>query len=66
MTTNKYVALTATAAQIGDKVVGLDGEGTISAIVEEIEAEPVYHTTYIISVEDNENFFAEGVLVHNK
>lgn len=65
-TTNKYVALTAEKAQIGDKVFGAAGEGTITSIVEEIGDPTPLHTTYIISVEDNENFFAENVLVHNK
>ena len=67
-TSNKYVGLTATKALVGDKVIGIDGEGTITSIVDEIPtvSTPPTNTTYIITIQDNENFFAEGILVHNK
>lgn len=67
-TSNKYVGLTATKALVGDKVIGIDGEGTITNIVEEMPqaTSSATNTTYIITIQDNENFFAEGILVHNK
>ena len=49
---------------IGDVLIKLDG--TTSAITG-INAEPVEDTqTYILRVEDNHNFYANGILVHNK
>jgi len=65
-TNNKYVGLEAVKAQIGDEVKTIDGTGTITAIVEEISNPETLHETFIITVQDNENFFAENVLVHNK
>ena len=62
-TQNKYVNLSASQAQVGDKVFGSDGPGTIQNIISDTLE---LHQTYIITVQDNENFFAENTLVHNK
>ena len=62
-TQNKYVNLSASQAQVGDKVFGSDGPGTITNIISDTLE---LHQTYIITVQDNENFFAENTLVHNK
>lgn len=51
------------AIKEGDKVNLVEGEATIVSIE---ELERVDTQTYIISVKDNRNFYANGVLVHNK
>ena len=50
--------------KIGD-IVRLDN-GSYSAISKIEALEPVDTQTYIFTVEDNHNFYANGILVHNK
>jgi intein/homing endonuclease len=49
--------------QVGDVVQSTDSEAKIVSILELPEVET---QTYIITVEDNHNFYANGILVHNK
>jgi len=49
--------------QVGDVVHSTDSEAKIVSILELPEVET---QTYIITVEDNHNFYANGILVHNK
>lgn len=50
--------------EVGQQLFLANGTGTITDISENSLAEDVQ--TYIIRVEDNHNFFAENILVHNK
>ena len=51
--------------EVGDFVFNLDHSEV--EIVDTIEVSPRKETeTFIIHVEDNNNFYAEGILVHNK
>lgn len=49
--------------QVGDVVNATNSESKIVSITELPEVET---QTYIITVEDNHNFYANGILVHNK
>ena len=50
--------------KIGDELLKLNRESLEIVSIEELER--VKTQTYIISVEGNRNFYANGVLVHNK
>ncbi len=55
--------------QKGDCVymIPKSGIGMHAVAIEKIEAQPLVDTqTYIFTVEDNHNFYANGILVHNK
>lgn len=49
---------------IGDTLTKLDGSSVTLDSIELLQTDIV--TTYLISVEGNENFYANGILVHNK
>ena len=50
--------------KVGDSLIDLELENVKLVDLEEQEREPVQ--TYIFHVEDNSNFFANGILVRNK
>tara|TARA_Y100001973_G_scaffold88760_1_gene134323 strand:+ start:777 stop:8576 length:7800 start_codon:yes stop_codon:yes gene_type:complete len=50
--------------EIGDQVLLSNGEHSRLVDIKVVESEPV--TTYNIHVDTNSNYFADGVLVHNK
>ncbi len=55
--------------QKGDCVymIPKSGIGMHAVAIEKIETQPLVDTqTYIFTVEDNHNFYANGILVHNK
>jgi hypothetical protein len=54
----------ATLIKIGDVVHFSDGSTDVISNIEELPKE--YVQTYIIAVEDNHNFYANNILVHNK
>ena len=44
-----------------------NGIGIHEVVIEKIEPQPLVDTqTYIFTVEDNHNFYANGILTHNK
>jgi hypothetical protein len=50
---------------VGDNGIDVNGNKVEILSIKEVEA-PTPTQTYIITVEDNHNFYANGVLVHNK
>ena len=50
--------------EIGDSVTLVDGSNTRIVNIEELELTPTQ--TYIFEVSNNHNFFANGILTHNK
>lgn len=50
--------------KVGDKLVDIDGNHI--EILEIIESDKVSTQTYTLSIEDNHNFYANEILVHNK
>ena len=50
--------------EVGDKFIKQNGEFATITKIEELTTEEV--TTYLLRVEDNHNFYANGLLVHNK
>lgn len=50
--------------QVGDKLIKQDG--SIASIVKIDEKQTEEVQTYLLRVKDNHNFFANGILVHNK
>lgn len=63
-TNERYNLPTVVEIKVGDLVNLLDGNTVQIKMIEELER--IDTQTYIFSVEDNRNFFANGVLVHNK
>ena len=66
LTTERYeLGREISKIKVGDLVYVTNGVSqTAIASIEELPTEDVQ--TYIISVEDNHNFYANGILVHNK
>ena len=64
-TNERYnISLEVTQINIGDKLTKPNKETLEIVSIEELER--INTQTYIISVADNRNFYANGVLVHNK
>ena len=71
LTNERYqLGVTVRKIETGDFVYMIpkdNGIGMHEVAIEKIEPQPLVDTqTYIFTVEDNHNFYANGILTHNK